>query len=429
MHRRFIAPLILIFIPALAFGQVSPAERAALEAQLAELERQIGAYQATIDGYRAEGKTLNGEIRKLDAEKKKLNLEIKAITLSLTRLDSDIVKNQANIKVMDAKLRFNRHALGESFQALAEGGNESLIEVLMKHDVLSDFFNDMDGLLVLKDDLRGAVERTVATREELLDLKEELALKKADTAQLKVARDSERAKVAAKTQEKNDLLARTKGKESEYQKMLVESQKTAAQIRSRIFEFLGGGQLTFEAAYRIAKDAAAMAGIRPALLLAVLDKESALGKNVGRCKYQTAMHPSRDIPIFLVLMAELGLAPDSVSVSCANSDGAYGGAMGPSQFIPSTWNLYRARVEALTSSRPPSPWRNMDAFMATALYLKDSGAGAERNAEADRRAAARYYAGGRWRNYLWTYGERVVSKARQFEEDIAALGAIASKTP
>ena len=412
---------VIFAIPFLAHGQALSNDRAALEAQLAQVEREIAGYQATIDDYKTKGKTLSGEIKKLDAEAKKLALEIKAITLSLARLDADIVKNGSNIKTTDAKLRFNQRALGEAMQELAEEDDVNFAELLLGNPVLSDFFNNVEGILSVKDGLSEKVEKVAATKEELLDLKDELARKKADTQYLKDARNSENKALARKKAERNDLLAQTKGQESQYQDLLKESKKTAAQIRSRIFQFLGGGQMTFETAYEIAKTAGDLVGVRPAMLLAVLDRESALGKNVGRCKYQGAMHPTRDIPIFLALVAELGLSPETTFVSCANKDGAYGGAMGPAQFIPKTWNMYRSRIEGLTGSRPPSPWRNIDAFTATALYLKDAGAGASRDDAADRAAAARYYAGGSWRSYLWTYGERVVSKARQFEDDIAAL--------
>lgn len=421
MKKAYIALIFLFFMPAYAAGQMYANDRAFLEQQLAEVERQINIYENTVDDYRKQGRSLGGELKRLDAETKELTLKIKAITLSLAQLDGEIAKNQTNIKTTDGKLRFNKNALIETLQSLSEQDKASLVEVLLANPFLSDFFNNINGLMALQDDLRGVLQETVDARNELLDLKEQLALKKVATSDLKFSRDRQKKAVIAKINEKNNLLTETKGQETRYQDLLKESRKTAAQIRNRIFEFLGGGQLTFDQAYQLAKSAADLAGVRPALLLAVLDRESALGRNVGRCNYRTAMHPTRDIPQFLQLTAELGINPESAFVSCANSDGAFGGAMGTSQFIPSTWEKYRRRVEELTASHPPSPWRHIDAFVATGLYLKDAGAGAERNVEADRRAAARYYAGGRWKSYLWTYGERVVSKAREFEEDIAAL--------
>ena len=407
--------------PLFASAQAVSGDKAQLERELADVEREISVYQNTIDDYRKQGRSLGGEIKKLDAEAKKLALEIKAIDLSLARLNAEIAKNQGNIKVTDAKLGFDKRALGEALQSLSEEDGKNLLEILFANPELSHFFNNVNGLMSLQDDLKDALTEITATREELLDLKQQLAERKTDTSDLKSSRDNEKKALARKKTQKNDLLAQTKGQESQYQELLKESQKTAAQIRSRIFEFLGGGQMTFDQAYQIAKGASVFVGVRPALLLAVLDHESALGKNVGRCNYHAAMHPTRDIPIFLELTASLGLNAETMSVSCANKDGAYGGAMGPSQFIPSTWKMYAKRIAAFTGSNPPSPWRNMDAFVATGLYLKDAGASATPNVSADRQAAARYYAGARWRNYLWTYGERVIAKARQFEEDIAAL--------
>ncbi|MBI3045998.1 MAG: lytic murein transglycosylase [Candidatus Harrisonbacteria bacterium] len=404
----------------LSLAAQSDEERQQLEKQLEELEKQIDEYQATVDKYKTQGKSLQSEINRLNAQINKLTLQIKAVNLSLQKLDKEITVNKSQILTTEQKIEQNKAVLTRSLQNIYENESISMAEILLRQPRLSDFFANVNDLINIQESLRVTLEKVVRLREDLLDKKETLAIKKNDTEQLKAYQDSQRAALNSVKGDKAEVLKTTKGNEQKYQALLKETQKTAAQIRSRIFEFLGGGELTFEEAYEFAKFAEQATGVRAALTLAVLDKESALGQNVGRCTYQKAMHPTRDVPIFLALISELGIKPETVTVSCPNRDGLYGGAMGPAQFIPSTWKLYSPKIAEVTGSNPPSPWRNSDAFMGTALYLKDSGA-ANASLANERIAAARYYAGGRWRTYLWTYGDRVVTQAERFQKDIDIL--------
>ena len=164
-------------------------------------------------------------------------------------------------------------------------------------------------------------------------------------------------------------MEQTKGKESEYQKMLSATKQKAAEIRARIFELIGVPKApTFGEALDIAKYVESITGVRPAFLLAVLEQESALGQNVGQCYLANTntgagvkangngaivsriMSPTRDVPYFLNITQELGRDPFKTVVSCPMSFG-WGGAMGPAQFIPSTWMLYRDRVKSVVGTR------------------------------------------------------------------------------
>jgi membrane-bound lytic murein transglycosylase B len=406
-------------------------ERKNLENQLAELEKQISDYEATIVQYQKQGKTLQSEIKSLESQIAKLSLQIKAVNLNLEKLNQEINTTQSKINSVEKNIAFNKDALSQVLQNLYENEDKSLMEIFLVNPNLSDFFGNLNNLMLIQDNLRLTLSKVAQLRIELLDQKEQLALEKSDAEALKNYRASQKQDIAKTQVQKNEILQITKGKESEYQKLVTETKKTAAEIRKQIFRLLGGGELNFEQAYELAKFAEQATGVRAALILAVLDRESALGQNVGRCIYNqimksgaTAMNP-KEIPVFLSILQSLNINPESIQVSCPNADGTYGGAMGPAQFIPSTWNLYKDKVAKITGNNSPSPWNNGDAFVTTAVYLQDllNACSVYSGLAQERCAAARYYAGGRWRNYLWTYGSRVVSQAKSFQDDIEILKA------
>lgn len=405
-----------------ALSQSSDEERKNLETELGQIEQEIDNYEKTIISLQDQRKTLNQSIKLLDAEINKLNLQIRATDIQLTKLDKEISSLQKNITFTEGDIGQIKILLMGSLRQLYADDKQTILELILKNEKLSDFFNNINALTLLQNETRDNLDKLVELKTDLITQKDTLSLERQDVLSLKNIKQNQKSQLDQKRKDKNNLMTATKGQESKYQDLLKKSKQTAAQIKSRIFELLGGGELTFGEAYKLAQFASEQTGVRAALILAVLDRESSFGRNVGKCSWQTAMHPTRDQQIFLDLTKALGINPDSVSVSCPNSDGAYGGAMGPAQFIPSTWAKYQKRIAAITGNNPPSPWRNVDAFVATALYLKDVGADAQTYA-AERKAAAMYYGGSRWRTYLYSYGQWVVERARSFEEDIKDLSA------
>ena len=401
-------------------NQATDQERQQLESQLQTLQVQMDQQQALVDSYKQKGNTLSSEIKRLEASIKQLNLQIKAVTINLQKLNQEIADTTVQISSTESDLDIQKNALDQTLQLVYENDNEGLMAIILKNPNLSDFFSETNNLLTIKNSVAATVQKITDLHQKLVEQKTQLSLEKSDVQALKTYQESQKQNVQQTQQQKTTLLTETKGQESKYQQLLQQTKQTAAEIRSRIFKLLGGGQMTFEEAYKIAKMAEDATGVRAAFLLSILQGESALGKNVGQCSYKTAMHPTRDIPIFLKIVAELNISPDSVKVSCANSDGVYGGAMGPAQFIPSTWNAYKDKVAKVTGHSPANPWNNADAFIASALYLKDLGAN-QQTTSAERKAAAKYYAGSRWSYHLWDYGQAAVNRATGFEDDIKTI--------
>ena len=400
------------------------AEQAALQNQLNQLNQQIDQYQGQITSYEKQGNSLKGQISALNAQIAKLNLQVRAINLTLAQIDNQITQTQSDITITQSDIANKKAAIGQLLLTAYQDDQMNMLEIFLKSNQLSDFWSNAENISLLQDNLRIAVQQTLDLQGQLQNKEQDLAASRSDAATAAAYQQAQAAQIAATQQQKQQLLTATKGQQSKYQQLLTQTQATASQIRDRIFQLIGGGQLTFQQAYQYASFASNATGVDASLILAVLDRESALGQNVGQCSYQTAMSPS-NIPLFLALTHQLGLDPSTMLVSCPNADGTYGGAMGPAQFVPSTWNLYVSGVSRITGDNPPSPWKNGDAFVATALYLKDAMTGCQSvyssQIDINRCTAAKYYAGGRWRRYLWTYGQAVVDRAQGFASDIATI--------
>ncbi len=396
----------------------------ALENQLQQLEGQIDQYENQITADEKKGSTLSGEISQLNAEIAKVNLQIQATNLTLQEINSQITDTESQIAITQGDVSDKQKVVADLLQTLYENDQTSAIESFLENPQLSNLWDDIQNISLLESNLTTNVAQLNTLTGQLQDQNQELAVSQSAASSAQAYETAQAQQITTTKGQENELLTETKGEESAYQTLVTQTKQTATQIRNQIFQLLGGGSLTFEQAYQYAKIASQATGVDPALILAVLDRESALGENVGQCSYKTAMSPS-NIPIFLQIVQQLGLDVNDMMVSCPNADGVYGGAMGPAQFEPSTWELYASGVAAITGDNPPSPWSNADAFVATALYLKDAMQGCvaaySATVDQERCTAAKYYAGGNWKNYLWTYGEAIVEQAQTFTQDIATI--------
>ena len=432
--------ILLLVLPNFqTFAQTSTEEREELERELEELEKQIAEIDKDVKRTEQEKKTLENQIYLLRSRINKLDLQIYQGNIMIKDLGVQIIDTEGSIEETSFKIKDSRRHLARILQLIYESDQKSLIEILLSEEELSDFFNDLVALESLSVESGDLLENIENLKVRLEEQKDSLDNEKQDLENLVVLQTVQRRESSVIKKDKDWLLHLT---ETEYQKHLSEKQETeqkAAQIRARIFELIGIPEApTFGEAYEIAKYVSGITGVRPALLLAVLTQESNIGKNVGQCYLKNpstgsgvvvysgksvakVMKPSRDVSPFLDITQALGRDPYNTPVSCPMSYG-WGGAMGPAQFIPSTWNIYKDRLYDITG-KPGDPWSIKDAFLAAGLYLSDYGA-TKQTYNGEWRAAMIYFSGTSLRtkyNGYGFYGDSVMAITKRYESDIAAL--------
>lgn len=433
-----------VYIP-VAHAQESSAatadRRAELTRQLNELNAQIAANQAIVDKLAGEGKSLSSEVQTLNATIKKAQLQLQATQLGIKQLDSNIAVHSRTISTLNTKLQSERNSLAQILRNTDQFDDYSLVELALTAKNFSHFFVDLDTYASLKHSLGISFDIVTDTKQKTTVEKDKLEDQRDAHAKLAALQDLEKKKVQSEQNKKKQLLSVTKGQESAYRAVVAAQQKTAAQIRAELFGLAGGsGAIPFGTAYEHAKVASRISGVRPALILAILSQESDLGKNVGQCVVTNiatgdgkgkntgkpypelmAILPKRDdTGIFKRLMDALGRDWSTTPVSCYISATTYGGAMGPTQFIPSTWIKYDTRIKNALGVAASDPWNALHAITATGLYLADVGA-AGGSRQAEHTAAAKYYAGGNWAVAGQGYANSVMDKAAKFQQDIDVL--------
>jgi membrane-bound lytic murein transglycosylase B len=326
------------------------------------------------------------------------------------------------------------------------------VELVAGSQPLSDIFAEADAESVLKQSISDAMENTKDIASTTAAQKADLEAQQDAETDAKQAIQADQNLVQSNENQEAALLAANKSGQQSIQQVITNNNAKIAQIKSTLFQLNGTNGIQFGTALQYAQSAQTKTGVDPAFTLAILKQESNLGTNTGNCylkNYNTGagvttsgvykanvMSPTRDVPPYLQIAATLGFDPMSMKVSCPLSYG-WGGAMGPAQFIPSTWVIpsFQSQIADAIGTTATNPWDPETAVMASAIYLSNLGANGtiSNNYTVNRTAACHYYSGQNCYaasgapNVGLSYGESVMNIAECIQEcDIDIINGVST---
>lgn len=437
-----VSTCILLYI---VYGHVAPLAYAAetkvetieqrearLKAELAAVEAEQRANEALLVQTQSQTASLSRDVAILNAKIKQSQLNIKAKNLQIESLTKDIGTKDKHIKSLVEDIDSSRESLAQIIRKTRESDDVTLPEALLSQRSLAGMVEDVDSYNAIQAALKNTFAELRDTKAQTEDEKATLNKRRNQEFDARAAIEADQKKIQALEKEKQLYLSYSKSAEKGYESLIELKRAKAADIRAQLFSLRDAAAIPFDKALKYATEASKNTGVRPAFLLAVLTQESNLGKNVGSCyltntltgegvsartgnQIKNVMKPSRDVEPFIAITKSLGLDYTKTLVSCPFTIG-YGGAMGPAQFIPSTWNLFKERIAKVVGKKIPSPWEAPDAFAASSIYLSDLGA-ISGSFTAERNAACRYYSGrvcdSKSGNAF--YGDQVMAKAQNIQ--------------
>ena len=451
---------VLLFLPMVTAGissecvitNIEGKTDAELKTILERCEKEAQEQKALLDTKQRESVTIERDISIVDSKIKKTDLGIRASKVKIYQIGKEIDQKEDNITELSEQVETTIKHLSVLIKKTNELDSFSYLEALLSQESISNFFIDADDYSVIKRNLRTVLLELRGVKEQTRVAKESLEESEMNERGLKLTKEKEQKQNTTYKNEKDNLLSLNREQEAEYQKTIAEKERVKNAIRNRLFRTVGGTELTFGEALKLVQLYEERIGVEAVLTLSILSQESGIdgviGKNQGRCFYNqpannkagTVMSVSQK-SAFLAILAELGMDSATTPVSCPiYSDGAYGGAMGPSQFMPRTWwdeatgTGYKKRVAKVLGIDVPSPFNNLDAFTGTALYLSDAMARCKTafSGQFDLWSctAAKYYSGLynttsrtllRHMRPTYSYGYKVAKRAEEFQRDIDLL--------
>ncbi|MEA3272983.1 MAG: hypothetical protein U9Q72_00055 [Patescibacteria group bacterium] len=392
--------------------------------ELEKAESKVTKYQSKTDALTQKAETLEEVIGELNEEVTNTEQAIQKAQSAIDKVQAEIDIKVQQINEKEKELDAKRAILSEYIREINRLSGQSMVEVLLSADDLASYLQELNSLNKTSSNIQEIYNEIKGRRSILLVQKEKLEKNKENQTALKIMQKQQKMYLENKKQHRDNLLQKTRGEESQFRELLEQNEVVVDRIYGELTALQSlGSPIDFKEALYTARYASKKTGTRVEFLLGVLKVESNMGVNVGGGTYKVDMHPAqRDR--FEKICEDLGYDPDEKPVSrkpCyRDSEGncsGWGGAMGPAQFMPSTWMGYKKSIEKTINIEHANPWNLRHALVAMGLKLAKVPGVTEGDEKAERKAANIYLAGSNWENFTW-YGDRVIAFADAFKDKI-----------
>lgn len=216
-----------------------------------ELQSQISNTNSQIEKLNKEIKALSGQIAETSQQKNTLANAIKDLTLKRNKLikerqqtEKKIVATGLVIKTLDNEITTKNNILDKSKESLSslirnlhQQDDQTILQKLLTEDNLSDFSREYNNIVGLNTEIKNHIENVSVQKENLTVSKVKKEEEKKVLNILKKNLTAKEVEIEANKKEKNTLLKETQNKESNYKKLLAETQKRKEAFEKAIEDF------------------------------------------------------------------------------------------------------------------------------------------------------------------------------------------------
>jgi len=206
------------------------------EKEIQDLQEKAQEYKGVINQSQEEAKTLSGAVvnfnNQIDEVENSITIkqtEISALTLNIRRVELETQAKEESIKR-------TKQYISALLREVYAGDDRGIVELILKYDNFSEFFNQVEYRNLLQEDLKIRLEEIVALKLKLEADKKDLDTKKEELTELKDGLEDKNAILSYQKEQKQNLLSDTRNTEWRYKNLLHETEDRELEIRREIFE-------------------------------------------------------------------------------------------------------------------------------------------------------------------------------------------------
>lgn len=204
------------------------------QTEIESIEKEIAEFQETLNATAQEANTLKTQIKTVDNQIGKITADIRLTNTRIEKTQLSIEELAIEIRKAGEKIDFRQDELGELLRTMNEAESESIVEVLLSHEQLSDFFIEVRYLSDLDVAIRANLDELYEFKKELSDERIKQESEKRKLSNLRSDFSAKKNIQEAVKGEKSTLLKRTKQEEEEYQRIIREKEKLREEILQEI---------------------------------------------------------------------------------------------------------------------------------------------------------------------------------------------------
>jgi len=191
------------------------------EDQLKEIEEEIKALERELNKVGADKKTLQNAINELNLSRDRVKASIRATQQKISATDLEIEELEREIKIKELEIAKNMDAVAQSFRNVDQIENQTMVEILLGHDSVSEVWDELEEQALLQESLRESTAILTALKREYEKAKNKSLQKKGQLEELRDELDGENKALENTIVQKDVLLDNTKNKEANYQEQLA----------------------------------------------------------------------------------------------------------------------------------------------------------------------------------------------------------------